>query len=293
MLTITLPDDPIRTGYLLIEPFRLDEESFAGELPMLRCTPNCLLNSDELMPRLIDVAALSPEQQDGLGLVLRRELDGERLPVVCGWLDCPKDAEALARHLIRYLLGPTPDGTQVLWRYYDPRIFSLTMRLFSPDQREALLGPVVAWRFPWCGRWWSVTGKGREADWLDHIEPAWPSAQQWFSLEHGGLVSRMLRKLQDVRDHTDPLTDEDCLRLSQEADVHLVYAKQHLHLSDKDDLMEYAQHCMRYGEAFRRHPKLVSAWPELARGETSWCELISMLDPQDYRFLDKYSELLA
>gem|GEM_PF-1559731 len=293
MLTIPLPSDPIRSGFLLIDASNLDDETFAEVLPMLHCTPATLIQSEQLMPRLIDVAALSAAQQDGLSDVLLRELNGERPPVVCAWLDCALDAKALARHLTRFLVGPGMDGAAVFWRYFDPRVFSLAVRVFSTEQTEALLGPITEWRFPWCKRWWSVSGPGREVDLLLGITPAWPSENQWRSLEHSALVARVLAKLQDQCEPGEPMTDAACLRLQRGIDAAMLDAKQRLHLSDNDDLMEYALHCMNYGEEFFRHPKLADAWPALAQGRINWGTLIALLDQNDYRLLNEYSELQA
>lgn len=242
------PSEPIRTGYLLVDASNLDDETFADNLPMLPCTPAVLSNSDQLMPRLIDVAALAPAQQDGLSDVLLRELSEQRQPAVCAWLDCAIDADALARHLSRYLVGPGPEGVQVFWRNFDPRVFSLTVALFSREQREALLGPVVEWRLPWCRRWWSVRGPGREADPLMGKTPAWPSAKQWAKLEYSDSIARVLATVQDARAPDDPLTNAACLRLQREIAASMQNASERLGLSDKDDLMEHALRHLREGE---------------------------------------------
>lgn len=233
------------------------------------------------MPCLIDVAALSPAQQDGLGEVLLRELNGQRPPVVCAWLDCALDAKALSRHLARFLVGPGVDGVAVLWRYFDPRVFSLAMSMFSIEQTQALLGPVVEWRFPWCKRWWSVAGLGQEADPLLGITPAWPNEKQWCSFTNSALVASVLAKLQDAQAPGDLLTDAACLRLQRGIDASIQDARQRLHLSDKDALMEYALHCARYGEEFHLHPKLAGAWGELVQERINWSELIDKLDQRD------------
>lgn len=281
--------EPVRTGYLLVEASNLDDETFAEALPMLNCTPSMLYQSEQLMPRLIDVAALSPPQQDGLSEVLLREANGQRPPVVCAWLACTLNAKALARHLSRFLVGPGIDGAPVVWRYFDPRVFSLAISLFSVDQIHALLGPVVEWRFPWCRRWWSVSGPGQEADALLGITPAWPSEKQWRGLEDSALIARVLAKLQDAQ-ATGDLTDAACQRLQRKLIDFVLEARQRWHLSDKDDLTEYALHCARYGKEFQLYPKLAPAWAGLAQGESSWSELMAMLDQNDYQLLSGYSQ---
>lgn len=293
MLTILPPGEPIRSGYLLVDASNLEDETFAEALPMLKCTPATLAQSEQLMPLLIDVAALSSAQQDGLSAVLVHELDGQRPPVVCAWLDCPLEAKALARHLTRFLVGPGPKGALVFWRYFDPRVFSLAVSLFSTEQIQALLGPVVEWRFPWCQRWWSVSGPGLEADPLLGITPAWPNEKQWCSFEDSAPIACVLAELLDTQETRGRAADATCLCLQRGINVSMQDAKQRLFLSDKDELMEYALHCARYGEEFQLHPKLATAWGELKQGELSWSELIAQLNPNDYRLLDEYSEMQA
>lgn len=288
-LTILSPGESVCNGYLLVEPSNMDDETFAEALPMLNCTPSMLNQSEQLMPRLIDVAALSSAQQESLSEVLLRELDGQRPPVICAWLTCTLNIEALSRHVARFLVGPGMDGASVVWRYFDPRVFSLAVTLFSSDQIHALLGPVVEWRFPWRSRWWSVFGPGQEADPLLGVTPAWPSANQWLSLQDSALIASVLIRLQDMQD-TGDITDDTCLHLQRKITGSLLDARQRWHLSDKDELMEYALHCARYGKEFELYPKLAPAWSGLARGQTSWTELISILDRNDYRLLDDYSQ---
>lgn len=288
MLAKPLPLDPIRTGYLLIDPCNLDEHSFREPIPMLHCAAAALTNSDGVMPRLIDVAALTPAQQDGLAEVLAEELRGERTPLVCAWLHCRLDAVALARHINRFLVGPGADGGDVLWRYYDPRVFALAVSLFYETQTEALLGPILEWHFPWCGHWWSVTGPGVEVAPLKGAMPAWPDASQWASLAHCAPLSAAMGQLQD---RYGVLPAEACRDRLHEVDALMLAAKSRLHLSDKDDLIGYALMNVRYGTAFRDHPKLALAWDELAQGRIHWWDLTALLDQNDYRAMSEYAPL--
>jgi len=288
MQSIPPPGEVIRNGYLLIDASNIDDETFAEPLPMLRCTPGTLTNADELTPRLIDVAALAPTLQDEVTALLLRETDSDTPPVVCAWLQSSLDADALARHIARFLVGPGPDGNTVFWRYYDPRVFSLAMALFAPAQKEALLGPITEWRFAWCQHWWSVAGPGREIYPLGGHKPAWPSAKQWLSLDHSQLIARVLLQIHELQ---GSFTAADAIRYQREADLALINAKQHLKLNEDHELVEYALQSVRYGDAFKRHPKLDIAWTELAQGNTNWSDLRAMLDHNDYQKLNQQSQL--
>jgi hypothetical protein len=281
-----LPPGALRTGYLLIDPCNLDEYSLLEPLPMLRCTPAALTNSDEVMPRLVDVAELTPLQQDSLTEVMEAELHGERPPLVCAWLECAFDARALARHVSRFLVGPGADSGDILWRYYDPRVFASAVSVFRPAQSQALLGPVLTWRFPWWGRWWRVDGTGQEIASLKGVAPAWPDVRQWASLDGTAQVSRVLAELAYERGE---MADADCLRLLREVAALMEAGKQRFNLSDSDALVGYALMNVRYGAEFRHHPKLVAAWSELQQGRIHWHELTALLDETDYQAMSAYA----
>lgn len=276
-----LPVAPIRTGYLLIDPCNLDEDNFPEPLPMIHCTPASLTNSDAVMPRLIDVAALTPAQQDSLPALMLEELRGERTPFVCAWLECEADAAALARHITRFLVGPDGEdaSNDVFWRYYDPRVFALAVSLFRTAQTQALLGPVLTWRFPWCGHWWRVEGPGVEIAPIKGTAPAWPGDTQWASLAHCAALSAVLGQLQDEQGVISPQASLQRLR---QVDAAMVRAKVRLRLTDKDDLISYALLNVRYGDEFLYYPKLTPAWHELAQGRIRWCDLTALITENDY-----------
>src|ERR1700712_2774880 len=110
MRLITPPALTLPTGYLLIEPGNIDAERFGQLPPMRRCTPAPLSNADALMPRLIDLAALAPRQQQHLAQMLLEETASRQPPAICAWIDSALDGTALARHVARFLFGPDADG---------------------------------------------------------------------------------------------------------------------------------------------------------------------------------------
>lgn len=258
-----------RTGYLLLDAATVDASRFSLPLPMLRCTPPSLSAADALMPRLIELASLSPEQRDSLLAPLIAETAQQRPPVVCAWLDCPLPGEALARCIASGLIG-MERGRRVMWRYFDPRVLSLAMHCLSQAQRQALLGPIAEWRFPWCGRWWSVRGSGPGAP--GDSAAAWPSEAQWNSLAHADILNTVLIQLQRQR---PPLSDQQCLDYRDAIDRSLLYAKDTLRLSDADDLGEYALLCALHGDALR-HRALDAAFTDLAQGRRQWSEVAAM-----------------
>ncbi|MNN46400.1 hypothetical protein D3C81_1607810 [compost metagenome] len=55
------------------------------------------------------------------------------------------DIGALRQHLRSLLMVELPGGRHAVFRFYDPRAFKAVMPHLSPQQRNALFGPVSAW----------------------------------------------------------------------------------------------------------------------------------------------------
>lgn len=274
-----LPDAAMRTGFLLIDASNLDE-TFPHDMPMISCTPRLLTNSASLMPRLIDLAVLTPPQQEGLAEAFKRELIGEHPPVICAWIRTPLATGPLARNISRFLVGPREDSVSVFWRYFDPRVLVLALTIFEPEQTLALLGGILEWHFPWRGRWWHVFGPGREVAPLKGNAPAWPSAVQWKSLENCSVINRVQTQIEDAN---GTQTDEACLEQLKDIDKFILDARSQLYLEDETDLAGYSWMQWRFGSEFRFNLKLVDAWNQLACGRISWGELMAVLDEQDFR----------
>ncbi|MDR8751149.1 hypothetical protein FEP95_05342 [Burkholderia multivorans] len=179
MQVVAAPPESLTHGFLLIEPATLAHATALAAFDMRPCTPRILAHREELMPRLIDVAALNEAARITVTEAWEAEIVGQRPPVVCAWLDSDLDGDSLARHIARYLVGPGVDGKPVFWRFYDPRVLALTLAIFDPSQRQALLGPIQAWQFIWAGHRWAVSGPGIPTDVLEGNVPAWPRPDQW------------------------------------------------------------------------------------------------------------------
>ncbi|NRO97047.1 DUF4123 domain-containing protein [Paraburkholderia sp. NMBU_R16] len=181
-------------GFLLVEPTTLVHVPALAAVDMRTCTHRTLAHREELMPQLIEVAALDDEARALATECWMAEIYAERPPVVCAWLDSDADADAVSAHVARYLVGPGANGKSVFWRYYDPRVLTLTLAILDTTQREALLGPVKLWQFAWAGHRWSVTGAGTGAEEIDR-QPGWPRAEQWGRVNRSEAADRVLRRL--------------------------------------------------------------------------------------------------
>jgi hypothetical protein len=282
------PQAPFSQGYVLIETATIGYAAGLETLPSVACAPAALSHRIELMPRLVNVSALSPEQQTEIAEVMRDELDGDRPPVICAWLQSCWPVDQLAEHVARYLVGPGANGTPVLWRYYDPRVISLATSVLEPAKLSALLGPVDTWTLPAVGRWWTISGDGREAPLLEGITPAWPTPAQWERIEYSDLAARAFARLSDQK-----YDFRDLSRLMGALCKSFDDAKQKAGISDPDALIDYAVHDMRYGRSFTEHKKLEQAWPAIRRGELTWPGALALLTSADFELLKDQHAVIA
>lgn len=284
MRAVSDAPEPLTHGFLLIEPASLDRAPALKALDACACTPRVLAHREELMPRLIGVGALDESARTVVTDAWFAEIHTDKPPAICAWLDCDLDRETLARHIARYLVGPGVDGRPTLWRYYDPRVLSLVLAVVDPAQRQALLGPMRDWRFAWAGHRWNITGPGRIADLLDGHEPAWPRPEQWPRIDRSHAAVLLLDRL-------PALSAETAARLPAEFDRLFCDATRH-NLAHTDDLVDYAWHCLRYGEAFERHPTLTDARAALIDGQITWPAVVARFTPDDFRLLERASPAL-
>ena len=273
---------PLTHGFVLIEPATIDHEPFLQTLDMHPCTPRVLAHREELMPRLVEVSSLDPDAKVELSEVLVRETSADRPPVACAWLASEASVEDLAHHVARYLVGPGADGRPAFWRFYDPRVFALTLAVFESSQRSTLLGPVVDWQFAWAGHRWAAAGPGTPNDDSKGYMPAWPKPDQWLRISRSEAASRVVDRL-------PALVPENASRLPSDLDRIFAAAAERGWMPDTDALADYAWHCVRYGQAFEQHPVVLEAWPALSRAEIHWSAVLARFTPNDLNALETTS----
>ncbi|WP_239007383.1 DUF4123 domain-containing protein [Burkholderia diffusa] len=283
MQAVSEPSGPLTRGFLLIEPATLAHAPALAALDMCPCTPHVLAHREELMPRLVDVAALDEAAQTIVTEAWDAETVRDRPPVVCAWLDSDLDGESLVEHIARYLVGPGVDGKPVFWRFYDPRVLALTLATFDPAQRQALLGPIQSWQFIWAGHRWSISGRGVATDLLEGHVPAWPRNDQWPRINRSDVATQVVDRLSDV-----PVQEVASLPATLDR---LFGDAAQFGLTQADDLADYAWHCVKYGSAFEQHPTLVQARTEMVDGRITWPEIVSLFTPDELRQLEQSSRL--
>ncbi|MDN7718633.1 DUF4123 domain-containing protein [Burkholderia gladioli] len=112
---------------------------------------------------------------------------------ICAWLDSEASGDAIREHIANHLVGPGAEGADVFWRFYDPRVMSLALAVLDPSQRQALLGPVTSWTFPWAGHYWCVETSGNGLAAVD-ASSGWPRPDQWPRIDRSDLADRIVRR---------------------------------------------------------------------------------------------------
>jgi len=226
-------------GYLLIEPSTINYAPFLRSINMHPCIPHNLAHRSNLMPQMIDIAALTPSEQAQIFSLWKEELGVERPPVACAWIDTDATLDALSEHLARHLVGQH-EGKLLFWRYYDPRVFSLTLAVLTPEQREALLGPIRTWQFAWAGHRWSATGPAWHVSQHDkEHDSAWPTQKQWERIERSEIITHTLIRL-------PPLSQKNAKCMPARLDRLLTQALNRGEANTPEELVHYAVHCVRH-----------------------------------------------
>ncbi|WP_244106586.1 DUF4123 domain-containing protein [Burkholderia anthina] len=231
MLPVDESAAPLTQGFLLVEPTMLIHTPDLAALDMRPCAPRVLAHREELMPHLIDLGALDPQDRHIALARWREEVETERPPVVCAWLDTQSSADTLVEHIARYLVGPGAHGQSVFWRYYDPRVLSLTLSVLEPTQRRALLGPIDAWQFAWAGYRWSAAVPETKIE-PDDQPIGWPRPDQWPRLDRSEVAEQ-------VRQRLPALTLAQAARLPTAIDMAL-HALADQDTANADELVEQA-----------------------------------------------------
>lgn len=276
MKPIEDPCADMANGFLLLDVSAFSEISYES-FTTVPCIPSTLTKAEELMPRLVRIGDLLSPQLEQMIDIFREQAAGEHPFVICAWIECDLGIEEVAEHLARFLCGPGPDGAKVLWRFFDPRAFATSVSVFSKDQRESLLGPIRSWRFTWCRNWWEVTHAACNPTPFFDFQTGWPTKEQWPIVKATRVINKVLNRFGDGGEPTS----EECLYRLRTSITYLEDGLR-MNLRDENDLEEFVYLCARYGEAYRRHPKLVPIWDALIHEEISWTDVLSQLHAADF-----------
>lgn len=266
MIPTTNPTAQISSGYLLIDRLNLPSSLDCDPLPIRVCVPPDLTNIISLLPGLVNIESLNAGQLLTLREIMELQTAGRHSWAISAVLVSDGDIEELSKHIASLLSVVDDDGRAVLWRFFDPRVFSLMMAVYSAEQKNALLGPLREWRFAWRGQWWLINGEGAVPASLQSFDIAWPSKVQWPLLRLSKLLDQVLLQVESDRQ----LVAADCLDVQRTALACLKEGASDLCFSEGSELIDYAVMGVKYGIAWLSNPKFKQAKADLTSGELNW-----------------------
>lgn len=263
-------------SFALLNPLQV-EAALWSDLATTPIVPNKIKVQAELMPRLFTLRGMSDDTCSNLLERARRHEKYSRQPFFSALLFSDADTVAVAAHLSRRLLGDAPDGSHVLFRYFDPRVFSHLKWLLDTSQMALLMGRVTRWS------WRNAAG-----DWEQHERVGAPSAlsrlhltpEQSSSLRRLGLLNKTLDQLKRV---APGIALDD--RLAKRADALLHEAHAQHRLTDAADRRLYAEQAIVFHPAIHTHPQLLQRLARTREATTSYIGACRDLTPTTLRAL--------
>lgn len=229
--------------YAVLNPLQLERSHWA-DLSTVALQPKVLQNKADTMPRLLHLAVLDRVQQAAL---LERADAWDRhndLPFFALLLRSGAPVGRVAAHLTRQLVIRAPDGSDVLLRWYDPRVFRHLRWLLTGAQMQALSGPVTAW----CWRDGSAHWSTQEVATADGKPTRLRSTpEQWATIGRMGVLNRTIAQL--GRTVPELVFSDDVFH---RIDTHLQQAYDHYGLVDEADARLFAEQAIRHPEIHRR-----------------------------------------
>lgn len=66
---------------------------------------------------------------------------------ISGWLSTDASPTAIKYHLEHQMVQETPDGRQMLLRYFDPRVLEQLIYILTQTQLNQIMGPITHWSY--------------------------------------------------------------------------------------------------------------------------------------------------
>jgi hypothetical protein len=250
-------------------------EQIPTEYRPLSTAAAMLHDSDELLPRLVDLTGLTPDHRAEF-LNACVELT-DALPPVTVLLYSDAEPPTLAAHLGRAQIAQSTNGERAWLRVHDPRVWFQLNRVLSIERLNALMGPVARLTFFFEGQWFTQknTGPRDPATRFDAIT--------WSALARIGVVNRVLAQA-----HPSEKTAGDVLRVSQLVDQLAERAIKHHHIARLDDQVEFCLMGLRVHARFDGHPRVRDVLTRVGQDPSAFDELLA----QDEAFWQSISRAL-
>lgn len=237
-------------------------EQIPSECRPLSTAAEALRDSDELLPKLIDLAELTQDSRNTL-------LDAcvgpsDSTPTVTVLLDSNAQPSTMAAHLGRAQIAQSTGGEKAWLRLHDPRVWVQLNRILSAARLNGLMGPCKRWTFFFDGHWFTQenTGAREVGNRFD--------ARSWSALERIGIVNRVLARMQ-----SEVETMEAMHSTSVMADQLAERAIQRHHISSVDDQVEFCLLGLRVHSQFDEHPQVRKILARVADDPSAFDELLA------------------
>lgn len=262
----------------LINPQQVEAELW-DDLPCMPLVPPLLQAHAKLMPRLLDLNAMTSEARVQL---LERSEQHRRhsdQPFFSALVTFQKNRnfKKQAHHLTSRLILTGPNSGRCLLRYYDPRVFRHLLWIFNDNQLDRLLCGVKEWL--WLdgnGIWQIFSPNAKTTAALIHVTP-----QQWDAIGRVGLLNRCLNWLA-----VGSGFDIAGLEQAKQVDQLLLEAQQQHGLADANDCCLFAEQAMVFGRELHRHPIMAGYLKRVKEGDVGYqtaCQ--SLRDEQLQQFV--------
>jgi hypothetical protein len=184
---------------------------------------------------------------------------------------------ALASHLAKRMeLRLQGQDRPRQWRFFDPGTFLQMPRVLGDDGMAWLLGPIAAAQVPWAGQWSEMRHPARQSAKPFKMTPTHVDA-----LLRVGIVNRASAQLPPVLDAADWISQTAAL------DAHVMRGMAQHQLSQRDDLVAFAQHAWSHHPRIDEHPRLQQLFAQLRHAqpedELEYRELSGRLKPDDWK----------
>jgi hypothetical protein len=228
-------------------------------------------------------ALLVPLHGGASAPAFKRLLRSMRHGWTVSWLSSPMDLEALAEHLAGHLNGALADGSDVLVRYYDPRLLPFFLTHLEEEVRSALLAPIARWA------WWDrqldfKAAEGGGADkspGIKHTDIAAVTQDALAAVAMDELIKSMVLGESEEDEFDDWLPHAFYNAVS----VQLCAARA-IGLTEVADLQLYVSLAMRvHPDFFELLPAFGAARTELAAGEIGMPAVVLGISDEDWNHL--------
>ena len=220
------------------------------------------------------LVALKPEEPEHAALMkslLRHTQDID----VALWIISSRPLAELSAYLHQYAEVGLPDRRRALFRYYDPSILEVLLRVLTPEERAHFLAPFIELRY-WRDGWQAVPGSDLGV--LPPVpEDGWTlTAEQHEKLAAGCLAETLYFEIR--KELLPPMSGVDSRVGIRHVRNLLERAVDRHHLKNHDDLTAFALVGLNVNPAFDDHPIIAAKLDPQQRSKESLSNVFSTVD---------------